>query len=402
MKTSSHTTARRFIAALIAMLAAISGVASDTIPSGFSLPPLWSVGAEISPFRVIPTNGFIKGDNPEGKRIEAGFAAAMRIGFIFNGRSREGMLYKGLYQGIAIGALSFSPAPALGTPMSAYVYQGAPIARLGRKLSLGYEWKFGAAFGWKHRDLGEEMHNDPVSTPVTAMMGLALKLSYRASDRCLISFGIEAEHFSNGNTSLPNAGVNTALASIGVSYSFSGRPESGTPPAALASDADRGKWIFDIMAYGAWRRRVVSVGDPAQPQMCPGKFGVAGMQLSPMRRLNRWISAGPSLDVQWDEGGGLEPYWVEGTSEECIKFFRPPFCKQIKAGISARAELTMPIFHINAGIGYDLINPKGDMRLYQTLALKTFVARNIYINVGYRLGNFSDPENLMLGLGITL
>ncbi len=71
-------------------------------------------------------------------------------------------------------------------------------------------------------------------------------------------------------------------------------------------------------------------------------------------------------------------------------------------GLAAQAELTMPIFSINAGLGFDIISPKGDKRFYQSLTLKTFVYRNVYLNVGYRLGNFNEPQNLMLGVGVRL
>ncbi len=111
---------------------------------------------------------------------------------------------------------------------------------------------------------------------------------------------------------------------------------------------------------------------------------------------------GPSLDMQWDESSNLEPYWVEGTMGADTKFERPPFSKQLSIGLSAHAELIMPIFSVNAGIGYGLVTPKGEKRFYQSLALKTFLTEKIFINVGYRLGGFKDPQNLMLGMGIRL
>ena len=71
------------------------------------------------------------------------------------------------------------------------------------------------------------------------------------------------------------------------------------------------------------------------------------------------------------------------------------------AGLSARAELQMPIFAVNAGIGHSLWAPGGDdMRgWYQTFTLKTFVTRNLYVSTGYRLVRFKNPGNLMLGVG---
>ena len=121
-----------------------------------------------------------------------------------------------------------------------------------------------------------------------------------------------------------------------------------------------------------------------------------------MRRLNRWVAIGAALDVQWDESAGLAPYWIEGSSDENIKFERPPFMKQVSAGLSAHAELTVPIFSVNAGLGYDVLSPRGNNRFYQSLTLKTFVTDKLFLHVGYRLGDFKEPQNLMLGLGVRL
>ena len=98
----------------------------------------------------------------------------------------------------------------------------------------------------------------------------------------------------------------------------------------------------------------------------------------------------------------MADYWVDGFDTDDIRFYQPPFSKQISLGISGRAELTMPIFSVNVGIGYDFVNPKGNKAFYQSLALKTFVTKNLYLNVGYRVGSFKDPQNLMLGLGVRL
>lgn len=376
--------------------------AADTIPSGFSRMPEWRIGAEVSPAAVPGTNTYLRGENPLDKRVRSSLSADIKADFKFSPATREGQLYRGVYQGIGVGMNTFFTNELLGTPTSVYVYQGAPIVSLSRRLWLGYEWQFGAAFGWKKHTYDDEYLNMPVSTSVTAHMGLSLKLHYRLTDRWQLSAGIAARHFSNGNTSLPNAGVNTLGANIGVAYTINPQPAAVKPSADLEEEADRGRWMYDILAFGAWRRRVVNVGDPLESNLCPGKFGVAGLQFSPMRRLNRYIAVGPALDIQWDESAGLAPYWVEGSYDENIKFVRPPFGKQLSVGLSAHAELTMPIFSINAGLGYDMVKPKGEKCFYQMLALKTFVTRSVFLNVGYRLGNFKDPQNLMLGVGVRL
>lgn len=395
---------RKLIAIALAIISISTAIAAgtDSISSANISNMQWHMGAEASLGYVPGTNAFLRGYNLNLMRIRGSASGEMRVGCSFAANSRQGLLYKGLYQGIGVSANSFFTPSLLGSPTAVYVYQGVPIVHFTPRIWLGYEWKFGAAFGWKHHKEDIDDNNAVVSTSVTALMHLGVKLNYSLNDKWTVWLGGEGAHYSNGNTSWPNAGINSVGITVGAVYTFNQQKKPDIDIRNLERDADRGRWVYDIMAYGAWRKRAVSIGNPAMPELCPGKFGVLGLQLSPMRVLNRWVAVGPSLDLQWDEGAGLSPYWVEGTHDSYLKFERPPFGKRIKAGISAHAELTMPIFSINAGIGYDFINPKGDKRFYQSLSLKTFITRHLYLNIGYRLGDFKDPQNLMLGVGVRI
>ncbi|MDE6285784.1 MAG: acyloxyacyl hydrolase [Muribaculaceae bacterium] len=383
--------------------------ADESAPAGFSRAPEWSAGVELAPAFVPHTNPYLKGENPSGKAVDAQFSADLRAAFRFNPATREGVLYRGAYQCIGLGFNGFSTGKLLGSPVSAYVFQGAPIVTFSPRMWLGYEWQFGAAFGWKHYAAGDGEddvyeYNAAVSTPVTAAMGIALKLHYELTPRWQLSVAATARHYSNGNTSIPNGGVNSLGASLGIAYVLNPARDaaSGIDEAALTSEADRRGWIYDITLYGAWRKRIVAIGEPAERELCPGRFGVVGAIFSPLYKLNRYVAVGPAVQLRWDESAGITPYWVSGSYDDNMKFERPPFGKQLSAGLSAHAELTMPIFTLNAGLGYDILCPVGDKRFFQTLTLKTFVTRNVYINTGYRLGNFKDPQNLMLGLGVRL
>ena len=263
------------------------------------------------------------------------------------------------------------------------------------RLWLGYEWQFGAAMGWRHHPEQSADNNAAVSTSVTARLGVRALLHYAMSPRWRLMAGVEARHYSNGNTHWPNGGVNSLGAVLGVAYVLN--PQPGEVGALHdIDDIERG-WFYDVAVFGAWRKRIVTIrGDE---ELCPGRFGVAGVQFAPSRRLSRYVAVGPALDMQWDESAGIAPYWIEGSTGDGMKFRRPPFLRQCQVGVSAHAELTMPIFSVNAGLGVDLLCPQGEKRFYQSLTLKTFVTSSIYLNVGYRLSAFSHPQNLMLGLG---
>ncbi len=151
------------------------------------------------------------------------------------------------------------------------------------------------------------------------------------------------------------------------------------------------------MAYGAARKRMTWINGEAE--LLPGRFGVAGLNFAPMYNFNRFFRAGLSADVQYDESSGLSRYWVDGTFGDDIKFRRPPFFHQVSLGFSARGELVMPIFSINAGIGYNVLGNSDTRNFYQVLALKIDIWHSCFLHIGYQLNSFHNPNNLMIGVG---
>lgn len=383
-------TNNRYIVALVLTLVAMTLPAQER---GLR----WQLGLDAGGARVAGSTQYLRGMNYKEARIDANINGALKLGFSFDPQSRPGSLYRGAYQGLGVGVNNFQASGLLGNPVSVYAFQGAPVARFSSRSWLSYEWQFGAAMGWKHIYNEEDyLPNMAVSTRVTAHMGISLKYNYALTKNWLLSAGLQANHYSNGNTRIPNGGINSFGGNIGLTYLFD-PAEWQSPAPDIEADADRKEWMLDVMGYGAWRRRIVFID--TEGTLCTGKFGVAGLDLTALRKFNRWFTAGVATEFQFDESAGLAPYWVEGTYDKDIKFARPPFGKQLSAGLSGHAELTMPIFTLDVGIGYDLLKPRGDSRFYQSLTLKTFLTRHLYLNVGYRLAEFSDPQNLKLGIG---
>ncbi|MDE6134614.1 MAG: acyloxyacyl hydrolase, partial [Muribaculaceae bacterium] len=254
---------------------------------------LWRVRADGSIGWVPGTNDYLKGFNESERRIASSWSAAAGIDFSFNPVSDYGRMYRGLYQGLGTSIAGFTPGGLLGTPVGIYVYQGAPVLSFGKGWSIDYEWQFGAACGW--RVAGNDVYfNNAVSTSVTAHMAVGFKIAYSVSPRWQLSAGIRGTHYSNGNTHWPNRGVNTVGASVGVSYLLSGRTSAAEAESTLPTVADDCRWMFDIVAYGAWRKRGLVLND--NPVLVPGKFMIAGLQFAPLRRFSHWFAAGPALD----------------------------------------------------------------------------------------------------------
>lgn len=367
---------------------------TDTLRRGI----VHRLGVDVRPGYVFPTRSFFKGDNAAGKPINSTLGVHLKYAFRFSPHSRLGRLYPHAYQGIGVAYNTFFNSSEVGNPVAVYAFQGARIARLTPTLTLDYEWNFGASFGWKKYDEEANPHNVVVGSPINAYINAGFFLNWQMAPQWSLTAGIDLTHYSNGNTNYPNSGVNTVGARIGVVRTF-GREESGSAAARQAeASAFSGRLGYDLVLYGSTRKRGIYWDDHAE--LIPGSFAVLGLNFNPMYVVNQYFRAGVSLDAQYDESANLRQHWVEGTSGDGIKFYRPPFREQFAVGLSLRAELNMPIFSVNIGVGHNLIQQGSDTRgFYQVLALKTFVTRRLFLHVGYQLSNFKDPNNLMLGLG---
>ena len=326
-------------------------------------------------------------------------SAHLKYGIRFNPDSRWGLLYPHTTQGIGLAVNSFFNHREIGTPVAAYVFQSSRIASLAPNLSVNYEWNFGAAFGWQKYDPTDNPYNEIVGSRINAYLNLSFFLKWQFSPHWSVTAGIEGNHFSNGNSHYPNAGVNTLGGRIGVVRQW-GAPDGarkgtghGLPPTASYP-----RFSYDLALYGATKIRGWSGN--GENVLVPGSFGVAGLCFNPMYRFHRLLRAGIALDAQYDESANIKDHVAGHDLEERIRFYRPPFSEQFSAGLSARIELVMPIFSINFGIGYPLLHQGEDTGgCYQILALKTSLARHLYLHTGYQLRDFHNPNHLMLGVG---
>ncbi len=324
-------------------------------------------------------------------------SAHLKYSFSYSETTPEGRLYPGAYQGLGISSTSFSNDKHIGTPVSVYLFQGASLFRLAKNLTFGYEWNFGASFGWKKYNETNPPVNLIVGSKTNAYINLGFRLDYRLSNYWNLRAGIDMTHWSNGNTSWPNPGVNAIGGRVGMVYTFNGQSRSTTLFDSPDLSPVKPHFSYDLVLYGAARKRTIFIND--SPELLPGHFGIAGLNFAPMYNFNRFFRAGISADIQYDESSDLEKYWVEGTYGNDIKFSKPSFFHQVSAGLSARGELVMPIFSINAGFGYNILANPDDRHFYQILALKVHIVQSLFLHIGYQLNSFRNPNNLMIGIG---
>lgn len=359
------------------------------------------IEVEVVPGRLLHTNDFLKGFNTEVRTMNHSFVARLKYAFAPPEGSEQALIYKGVYQGAGLAFHNFNPQ--LGNPVSLYLFQGATVKTLSQRLSLNYEWDFGLTYGWKTYDRDTNPENRVIGSKLTAYIDLGFYLRWMLSRNWDLNIGASVSHYSNGNTAIPNAGLNAVGAKASVAY-YINREEKHHAYGELPA-FDR-HWGWDLTLYGAWKRRGMDTNTGTYA--LPGVYGVAGFTLNPLYHVNHWLNVGASLDGSYDSSANMEVKTTtagdqeqEPTSDDVIL---SPWYQRVALGLSARAEFVMPYFTINFGIGHNFVNAHTeDMKgFYEILALKIKLLRQSYLHIGYSLYDFYYPNNLMLGIGFHL
>ena len=125
-----------------------------------------------------------------------------------------------------------------------------------------------------------------------------------------------------------------------------------------------------------------------------------GFQFTPMWNVGYKVRVGASLDGVYD--GSANVYLDENADFYDIRpsdVVRPELFRQLALGVSARVEYAMPFFTVGIGFGGNLLGYGEFEGLYQMLALKVAMSREVFLHVGYNLQEFRTPNYLMLGVG---
>lgn len=127
---------------VISMLAAMALPASSQEDS---CKTIQRIALDAVPSTIFHTNEFLRGGNDEARTMNHDMTFTLKYAFMNKEEVRPGSIYQGAYQGVGLARHEFNQW--LANPISVYLFQGAPIVNLSRRVSLNYEWNLGMAFG---------------------------------------------------------------------------------------------------------------------------------------------------------------------------------------------------------------------------------------------------------------
>ena len=314
---------------------------------------------------IFPTNPFLEGYNRSGKTMNDTYSGHLKYSFQVRPNTAADRAYIGAYQGIGLGYFDFENKQELGNPIALYLFQGGRLAQLTPRLSLNYEWNFGASFNWKPYEDYENSENTIIGSKTNAFLNVNLYLNWAVSQKIDLIVGATGSHFSNGNTQYPNSGLNTIDCKVGLVYNFNRRAdELGKSWQRPILPPFPRHISYDLTFFGSWRKKAVDFGGGQVP--APGTYTVAGFSFAPMYNLGYKFRAGVALDGVYDHSANIEAVY-NGMDD----FSSPSAIKQMALGLSARGEFVMPYFTVGIGLGANVLHSGGDLKsFYQILALK--------------------------------
>ena len=327
----------------------------------------------------------------------------LKYGFFAKGNKWEDYYYGMPYWGVGFYKPYYSMNKEMGSPFSAFLFQGATLKKFGSGVSLNYEINLGLSFNWNHYDALKNPSFEALGSSVNAHLGGNLYFKKPISKRFDLHLGIDVLHFSNGAQRTPNYGINSMSAVVGLAYNMVDGGSHGSIEGRLLTPSKFEKRTMHDISFFVTRHtlNVDTAGANLRSRYTDRGFRIVGLNYAFMWHNTRRFMWGPGLDISYDEGHGVSIYGniSEETRiyEEIVKL--GSVAERFNVGLSLKGELVMPGYSIFASLGYSVLRGAGDKRLYQTYGVKVYLFDGLSSSFGVKSNNLTNSKFLFLSIG---
>jgi hypothetical protein len=332
---------------------------------------------------------------------------SLKFGFRSTGNCWTDFAYGMPYVGIGVRLLNFpTKREIFRNPIAVYLFHGGTIRSFSPRFSLHYEWNLGASFNWGHFDPFDNPENIVFSTPTNIYASLNAYTRWRVSPRVDFHLGLGFNHFSNGSVRLPNRGMNLFAPFVEITYALD-CPERNFRPLTYIPPPTEFEQRIDyefMLTVSSRQTRVDTLGTGLPSRYLNYNFPVFGFSFTPLFVPSRRYRYGVGLDIIYDRSSNVrawrEPHPISGNMYDRIEL--APFSERLSVGLSARGEITMPVYTFFANIGYNIIQQTNENRFYQVIGVKFYPRNEMFVTFGIRATNFSRAQFLYWSVGYTL
>ena len=355
--------------------------------------------------RVMPTDGFVMGNNTSGQPYRHGATLALTVVRRTNGAHYWHRVHGRPSTGFGLRRLWLEGSREIGRPWALYRYYRAPLLHRGI-LSLDYQAGIGIAAGWRPYDPDTNPFNEMMGTRAAAYVELGVEQRFHLARQWEAHFGLGFMHASNGNLDRPNAGANLLSAKLGFAYQIA---KNNVEHPAPTTHPPPGTNLHPRMEYTLALYTGVDNRLPDQYWLLPEKeqqralgYRVVGLTLDAGRRISPSSRLGLGLTALYHEGATAT---VTLTDERAIKRPGPTDLSTTRLSVHPYYELIFHRISILAHLEVRIANHDKAVdgtRVYQRLGLRYRINPHLFTGITVNSQHFSQAKFIEWQVGVAL
>jgi len=258
--------------------------------------------------------------------------------------------------------------PGLGQAFALMPFINFPLYRH-NDFFFGFRFALGIGYLTERFDRLNNYKNLAIGSHLNAAVNLMFEVRYRLNYAITLSAGISLQHFSNGSLKLPNYGINTILANVGIAYrpwkENSNIADRFYPPIEPFEAILQRSIEFNFGISLGWKNMTAVVGE---------NYLVTHLYENTFYQISRKSKVGLGLDLSYDPSQ-IKILEMQGdTVANKYSVLRP--------GINAAYALSMGrlAFLFNLGL-YLGGREKSNGPLYEKISFQYNFSRNFFANV---------------------
>jgi hypothetical protein len=354
--------------------------------------------------------GFIKGQLTESDNIHKSFTVKGCYGFIADVKNRNHLLIHshiipfeislsqsisakynwqvllpGAEKGISFRYIDLKNPEYLGKVWAVTPFINAPFIS-GKVWKLSLNASIGMVYASRIYDRTGNYRNTIFGSHLAAAFGFGLESSFYLSRFLFLSAGIDFFHYSNGETTLPNDGMNVGNLFISSGYQFQNR----VIPAGEEIPESGKKGHLSIIPVIGWKDLL-----PVKSR----RYLNAALSAEYFYNLTKIQNIGCGIAFFYDGSiRQLNENDIE-TGESANHSYR-----QVTSGLYILHDFNLYPVIIHVQTGYYILDDRieGRSRVFNRLGLRYYISKRYFVNITHKSHFFFKGDNLEWGIGYIL
>jgi hypothetical protein len=349
----------------------------------------WFVRVAYSGTRVLTPSNLVSGEN-------VARTLTFDIGRQTDGTRDWHRLYNYPSYGVGVFIARFDQRQELGHPFATYGFFSWPFP-VSDRAQVTADFGLGVSWNWTGFDPNTNPTNTALGSAVAYHIDGGVALRYLANTRTSVYAGVNAAHWSNGGTKLPNLGLAVIGPTIGVRYNFA--PQV-VPSRARAADLPpfEPAWEFVVGGAGSLKNATAATNALIDDVDRRRDFGVFNITTGLQRHFYRFGKVAAGTDVTYDGATGARMDVLGGERVES----RAQSDRRFTGGVYGGYEHVIARFSFLMQLGHTVWRSVDDAdvpRFYQRYGARFHVSDHVWSTFAVRTTKWRKANFLEFGLG---